>query len=166
MLRRTELSKGIFGENLTISGLDEANLHIGDQLTIGECVLEITQPRVPCHKLSIAVGNKDMPRLFIEHFATGIYMRVIKEGLIESGNQVVVTKQAPSKVSIKSLFRASFDKTTRKASLSLQKHCLFQSFHLNGGKKYTLLNRLNCEAVIWSIKIIQFVSGNPSIFKA
>jgi len=79
VLRQTKLSRGIFGENLTISGLDEANLHIGEQLSIGECVLEITQPRVPCHKLGIAVGNKDIPRLFIEHFATGIYMRVIKE---------------------------------------------------------------------------------------
>ncbi len=135
VLRRTELSKGIFGENLTISGLEEANLHIGDQLTIGECVLEITQPRVPCHKLGIAVSNKDMPRLFIEHFATGIYMRVIKEGFIESGNPVVVTKQSPSKVSINSFFRASFDKNYQESKSVITKALLIPELSLEWRQK-------------------------------
>ena len=138
VLRQTDLSRGIFGENLTISGLDEANLHIGDQLSIGECVLEITQPRVPCHKLGIAVGNKDMPRLFIEHFATGIYMRVIKEGFIESGNEVIVTKQSPSKVSVKSLFKASFDKNYQESKSVIAKALLIPELSPEWRKKILL----------------------------
>jgi len=110
ILKKEPLNKGIFGENLTISGFDEGSLHIGDQLRIGKCLLEITQPRVPCHKLGLAVGNKNMPRLFIEHFATGIYMRVLKEGFIEAGDEPIVSYQNPFKVSVKSLFRAVYDK--------------------------------------------------------
>jgi len=110
ILKKEPLNKGIFGENLTISGFDEGSLHIGDQLRIGKCLLEITQPRVPCHKLGLAVGNKNMPRLFIEHFATGIYMRVLKEGFIEAGDELIVSYQNPFKVSVKSLFRAVYDK--------------------------------------------------------
>jgi len=110
ILKKEPLNKGIFGENLTISGFDEGSLHIGDQLKIGKCLLEITQPRVPCHKLGLAVGNKNMPRLFIEHFATGIYMRVLKEGFIEAGDEPIVSYQNPFKVSVKSLFRAVYDK--------------------------------------------------------
>ncbi len=110
VLQNPELKPGIFGENLTISGFDESTLHIGDQLGIGECILEITQPRVPCFKLGIAVGNKNMPRLFIENFATGAYLRVLQEGNIETDNKVELIKEGKFKVSVKSLFRAYFDK--------------------------------------------------------
>ncbi|MEE9337585.1 MAG: MOSC domain-containing protein [Methylococcaceae bacterium] len=110
VLQNSELKPGVFGENLTISGLDESSLHIGDQLSVGQCILEITQPRVPCFKLGIAVKNKNMPRLFIENFATGVYLRVLQEGLIEAGNKVELIKEGKFKVSVKSLFRAYFDK--------------------------------------------------------
>ncbi len=110
VLQNSELKPGIFGENLTISGFDESTLHIGDQLGIGQCILEITQPRVPCFKLGIAVGNKKMPRLFIENFATGAYLRVIQEGAIETGSKVELIKEGKFKVSVNSLFRAYFDK--------------------------------------------------------
>jgi MOSC domain-containing protein YiiM len=110
LLQNSKLKPGIFGENLSISGFDESSLHIGDQLSIGQCVLEITQPRVPCFKLGIAVENKKMPRLFIENFATGVYLRVLQEGTIETGNKVELIKEGKFKVSVKSLFRAYFDK--------------------------------------------------------
>ncbi len=110
VLQNSGLKPGIFGENLTISGLDESSLHIGDQLSVGQCILEITQPRVPCFKLGVAVKNKNMPRLFIENFATGVYLRVLQEGLIEAGNKVELIKEGKFKVSVKSLFRAYFDK--------------------------------------------------------
>ncbi len=110
VLQNPELKPGIFGENLTISGFDESTLHIGDQFSIGQCILEITQPRVPCFKLGVAVDNKKMPRLFIEHFATGAYLRVLREGLIDTGNKVELIKEGVFKVSVKSLFRAYFDK--------------------------------------------------------
>ncbi len=110
VLQNTQLTAGIFGENLTISGFDESILHIGDQISIGQCLLEVSQPRIPCFKLGIALKNKDMPRLFIDHFATGIYLRVLQEGLIEKGNKVEVIKEGPLKLSVQSVFRAYFDK--------------------------------------------------------
>lgn len=121
VLNRHEIKPGTFGENLTVSGLDETDINIGDQVTIGQCILEVTQPRVPCYKLGLAVGNNKMPRLFIEHFATGVYFRVLQEGPIEVGNAVVVSKQNAFKLSVKSLFRAYFDKNYKDANALLEK---------------------------------------------
>ena len=65
-LGRSSLPYGQFGENLTIAGLDEASLCVGDRLAIGNAVFSITQPRVPCFKLGIRMGDKQMPRMFAE----------------------------------------------------------------------------------------------------
>jgi MOSC domain-containing protein YiiM len=111
VLKNPNLKNGAFGENLTISGLDEAHLFIGDQFSIGECVLEISQPRVPCFKLGIALNNTKAPKLFTKSFNTGIYFRVIKEGAITAGDQVIKIYSVPNSVSIRSLFRAYFDKS-------------------------------------------------------
>ena len=105
------LPLGTFGENLTISNFEESNLHIGDHLSIGSCLLEVSQPRVPCFKLGIAVNNKKMPKLFMKNFETGVYLRVINEGEVEAGDDVVVAYKDPSQISIKRLFQAYYDKT-------------------------------------------------------
>lgn len=111
VLNSPDLAPGTFGENLTISKLYESELHIGDQLSIGSCLLEVSQPRVPCFKLGIAVNSKTMPKLFTQNFETGVYFRVLQEGAITAGDLVSVTKRDPSKISIKVLFQAYFDKT-------------------------------------------------------
>lgn len=113
VLNSPDLAPGTFGENLTISKLDESELHIGDQLSIGSCLLEVSQPRVPCFKLGIAVSSKTMPKLFTQNFETGVYLRVLQEGAITAGDLVSITKRDPSKISIKVLFQAYFDKTFR-----------------------------------------------------
>jgi MOSC domain-containing protein YiiM len=105
------LSYGQFGENLTISGLDESLLSIGDQLQVGDSVLEITQPRVPCFKLGIAFGLEAMPRLFVENAATGIYFRVIETGAVVAGDKVKLKTAHPTQLRVQQLFRAYFDKT-------------------------------------------------------
>lgn len=105
------LSFGQFGENLTIEGLDERRLAIGDRLQVGETVLEITQPRVPCFKLGLAFQREDMPRLFVAHAATGIYFRVIKTGTVTAGDSVSVLAAHPQQLTVQRLFRAYFDKT-------------------------------------------------------
>lgn len=137
-LQNSELKPGIFGENLTISGFDESTLHIGDQLSIGECILEITQPRVPCYKLGIAVGNKDMPRLFIENLATGAYLRVLQKGFIETGSQVNLVKEGLHQVSIKSLFSAFFDKNYLASSDIMERALLIPELSLEWRKKLTV----------------------------
>jgi MOSC domain-containing protein YiiM len=110
-LDQPEFPYGKFGENLTIDGLDESTLCIGDQLQVGESVLEITQPRVPCFKLGLAFNRDDMPRLFVEHAATGIYFRVIETGSVASGDPVRLKQPHPAKLSVQRLFKAYFDKS-------------------------------------------------------
>lgn len=109
VLARAELHYGQFGENLTISRLDEASLCIGDQIQIGGCILEATQPRVPCFKLGIALGLETMPIQFIQHGHTGIYFKVLKMGSITTGDNVIRVYQHPHQLAVKTLFLAYFD---------------------------------------------------------
>lgn len=108
-LDKPELSYGQFGENLSITDLDESKLCIGDQLQIGDCILEITQPRVPCFKLGIAMGLRTMPKLFIQHAGTGIYFRIIQAGPINTGQKVERIVEHPDQLSVQTLFKAYFD---------------------------------------------------------
>ncbi len=137
-LQNPQLTSGIFGENLTISGFNETRLHIGDQIQIGDCLLEVSQPRIPCFKLGIALNNKDMPRLFIEHFATGIYLRVLQEGLIEKGNKVKVIKEGQFKLNVDSVFRAYYDKDCTDAISIMEKALLIPELAPEWRKKLSL----------------------------
>ncbi len=138
VLQNTKLKPGAFGENLTISGFDESVLHIGDQLSIGQSILEITQPRVPCFKLGLAVGNQNMPRLFIENFATGAYLRVIQEGVVETGSKVERVKEGQFKVNIKSLFRAYFDKNYPASRSIMERALLIPALSCEWRKKLSI----------------------------
>jgi len=105
-----KLTSGAFGENLTISSLDESDINIGDRFGIGECILEVSQPRMPCYKLGIALNNSKAPKRFTKSYRTGVYFRVIKEGVIEAGNEFERISKRSNSVSVKTLFRALFDK--------------------------------------------------------
>jgi MOSC domain-containing protein YiiM len=109
-LARPDLHFGQFGENLTISELNEATLCIGDQLQINNCILEITQPRVPCFKLGIALNDNSMPKRFVQHAATGIYFKVLQTGTLQAGDKVEHIFHHPEKLPVKTLFQAYFDK--------------------------------------------------------
>jgi MOSC domain-containing protein YiiM len=105
-LDRSDLGYGTFGENLTIAGLDEATLCVGDQLAIGDTLFSITQPRVPCFKLGIRLGDPNVPRQFAESLRTGVYLRVLREGSVTAGDAVQVVSREPRRLSIRSLFDA------------------------------------------------------------
>ena len=108
-LNKPNLHFGQFGENLTISNLDESKICIGDQLQVGDCILEVTQPRVPCFKLGIAFALTTMPKLFIHHGHTGIYFKVLQTGSVKTGTTVERIYQHPKKLTVKTLFKAYFD---------------------------------------------------------
>lgn len=76
---------GMFGENLTITGLDETKVCIGDQYQINDVVLEVTQPRQPCWKLGRRWDLKELPKLVIKTARCGWYLRVLQTGKIEPG---------------------------------------------------------------------------------
>ena len=80
------LPYGMFGENFTTEGLDEESVHIGDQFRIGEAVVEVTQPRMPCYKLGIRFARPDMPKRFHVSGRCGFYLAVLREGEVGAGD--------------------------------------------------------------------------------
>ncbi len=87
-LGRDDFSPGQFGETLTIEGVLEDDIAIGDRLRIGGALLEVSQPRTPCFKLGIKMGIEGFPRQFQESGRVGFYLRVIEEGPLCAGDAI------------------------------------------------------------------------------
>lgn len=79
---------GAFGENLTISGLTEDDVHIGDRFRIGTAEFMVTQPRMPCYKLGIRFNRPDIVKRFLKSGRTGFYFSIVREGEIATGDAV------------------------------------------------------------------------------
>ncbi|HKE37893.1 MAG TPA: MOSC domain-containing protein [Candidatus Baltobacteraceae bacterium] len=77
---------GLFGENLTTSGIDLGSLLIGERLRIGNVVLEASEPRLPCYKLGFAMNDPRFPKLFAAELRLGSYFRIIEPGEIGAGD--------------------------------------------------------------------------------
>lgn len=90
-LGRDDLSHGQFGETLTIEGLLEEDVAIGDRLRIGGALVEVSQPRTPCFKLGIKMGVEGFPRRFQDSGRVGFYLRVIEEGPVCAGDAIEST---------------------------------------------------------------------------
>lgn len=92
-----DLPWGSFGENLTVEGLAEDRVRIGDEITIGSAVFVVTQPRMPCFKLGIRFGRMDMVKRFLQSGRSGFYLSVSREGELGSGDLIALTpSQAPA----------------------------------------------------------------------
>jgi len=87
-LGRADMPWGMFGENLTIDGLDEAHVRIGDRFAVGTAEFEVSQPRMPCSKLGLRFGRADMVKLFLRSGRLGCYFRVLREGVVRAGETV------------------------------------------------------------------------------
>ena len=87
-LPEADLGFGAFGENLTVRGLSEAAVCIGDRYRIGTGELVVTQPRMPCYKLAVRFDRADMVRRFLRSGRTGFYLAVDREGTIVSGDAI------------------------------------------------------------------------------
>jgi MOSC domain-containing protein YiiM len=95
-----ELPWGSFGENLTTEGLLEANVHLGDRFQIGTAEVVVTQPRLPCFKLNLKFQRDDMAKRFLASRRTGFYFRVLREGEIGAGDEIVRVHEDENHVSI------------------------------------------------------------------
>jgi ferredoxin-NADP reductase/MOSC domain-containing protein YiiM len=87
-LGRSDFELGQFGENLTVEGLADSDVCIGDRYRIGGAVFEVTQPRVTCYRLGIRMGHAQMPALVVAHRRPGFYFRVLEEGEIGAGDPI------------------------------------------------------------------------------
>ena len=101
-----ELPHGTFGENLTISGLLEPDLHVGDVLSVGDAVLQVSQPRFPCYKLGIKIGDQRFVQRFQLSGRSGFYCRVLEEGLIEAGQPISLLERDLSQPTIADIVAA------------------------------------------------------------
>ena len=105
-----ELPWGMFGENLTIEGLHEADVNIGDTYQIGEVVIQATQPRQPCYKLGFRFGTQEIVRQFVDSGFAGVYVRVLKKGNVKSGDEIVLVEKKDS-LSIQKVYELLYTDT-------------------------------------------------------
>ena len=102
-LQRQDFQYGQFGENLTIDGLPDAEVCIGDRYRIGAALLEVTQPRVTCYRVGIRMNNPQMPALLVAHKRPGFYCRVLEEGEIGAGDEIIKVAAGPESVTVAEL---------------------------------------------------------------
>ncbi len=92
-LDRPDLPHGAFGENLTVSGMTEDTVCIGDVFEIGGAVVQVSQPRVPCFKLAYRWRTKDLTARVRDSRRPGWYLRVLREGRLQAGSPVVLVER-------------------------------------------------------------------------
>tara|TARA_R110002050_G_scaffold74772_3_gene160083 strand:+ start:5531 stop:6175 length:645 start_codon:yes stop_codon:yes gene_type:complete len=101
---------GMFGENITVNGLDETKLCIGDIYRVGEALIQITQPREPCFKLGVKFGNQNVLKQFIEYGFSGTYVRVLESGFVKTGDTFKLVEQAKNSLTTWQFFNLLFSK--------------------------------------------------------
>lgn len=95
-----KLGPGAFGENLSIAGGAEEDFCIGDTFVIGEAIVQLSQPRQPCFKLSVRYGVPELPEKVQETGYSGFYFRVVREGLITAGDRVELLERHPAGMTV------------------------------------------------------------------
>jgi MOSC domain-containing protein YiiM len=105
-----EVGPGTFGENLTISDLESAALHIGDRFRIGSVVLEVTSPRIPCVTIAARMQDPQFVKKFRYAEKPGVYCRVIVPGIVRAGDSVELIQYPGELVSVIELFRGFYEK--------------------------------------------------------
>ena len=99
-LGRDDFTHGQFGENFTVEGLADDEVCIGDRYRIGEALFEVTQPRVTCYRVGIRMGEPAMPSLLVAHHRPGFYLRVLEEGSVEAGEEIVKVADGPERLTV------------------------------------------------------------------
>ena len=113
---------GMFGENLTIQGLDESQLRIGSTYRLGTALVQISQPREPCYKLGIRFGDQEILKQFIDHGRPGTYIRVLEPGTVSKGDSMELVTASESPLTIAQFYELLFAKEK-------DQHVLQQALH-------------------------------------
>ena len=99
-LGRNDFVFGQFGENFTVDGLSDEEVCIGDQYRIGTALFEVTQPRVTCYRVGIRMNEPQMAALLVSHRKPGFYFRVLQEGEVEAGDEIVKVADGPERMAV------------------------------------------------------------------
>jgi ferredoxin-NADP reductase/MOSC domain-containing protein YiiM len=95
-----EFGYGQFGENFTVDGLGDGEVCIGDRYRIGAALFEVTQPRVTCYRVGLRTDEPRMAALLVSHGRPGFYLRVLEEGLVGAGDEIVKIADGPERMSV------------------------------------------------------------------
>src|SRR5580658_6668370 len=99
-LKRSDFTFGQFGENFTVEGLADSEVCIGDRYRIGGALFEVTQPRVTCYRVGIRMDEPRMAALLVAHQRPGFYFRVLEEGEVGAGDEIVRVASGPERMSV------------------------------------------------------------------
>jgi ferredoxin-NADP reductase/MOSC domain-containing protein YiiM/ferredoxin len=99
-LVRNDFTFGQFGENFTVEGLPDDEVCIGDRYRIGDAIFEVTQPRVTCYRVGIRMNEPRMPALLVAHHRPGFYFRVLQEGEVGAGDDIIKIADGPERMSV------------------------------------------------------------------
>lgn len=103
-----ELPWGVFGENLTMAGVSDSSVYIGDRYRIGSSEVVVTQPRLPCYKLGIRFGRESFVKQFLKSGRTGFYLAVARPGELAAGDAVTLLARETHGVSVSDVVRLFF----------------------------------------------------------
>ena len=97
---------GMFGENLTISNLEETEIHVGNIYKLGETILEVTKPREPCMKLGLRFGTQKILKQFWNETKSGIYFKILKTGNVEIGDELTLNYNSETSPTISEVYKS------------------------------------------------------------
>ena len=99
-LGRNDFVYGQFGENFTVEGLGDDEVCIGDRYQIGSAIFEVTQPRVTCYRVGIRMNDPRIPALLVSHHRPGFYFRVLEEGEVQAGDEIIKLSSGPEQMTV------------------------------------------------------------------
>lgn len=134
---------GAFGENLSTSGVVEADVAVGDRFRVGSALVEISQGRQPCFRLNLRFGVADMARRVQRSGRTGWYYRVIEEGVVTPGDRLALVERISPEWTVERLWRIFYVDTLDRESLS----AIAALTHLPERWRTTALDRLRRNAI-------------------
>ena len=102
---------GMFGENLTVNGLDESKIRIGNVYRLGSALVQVTQPREPCYKLGVKFGTQDILREFIDHGFPGTYVKILEHGEVKVGDRLQLVEESKNPLTIQQFYQLLYSKT-------------------------------------------------------
>ena len=112
-----EWTFGMLGENLTVKGLDEQQLFIGDIYKLGNALVQITQPREPCFKFAYKFGSNAVLQQFINHGFSGTYVKVLEEGDVNIDDTFQLVEHQPNGITVFQLFELLYAENKNKAHI-------------------------------------------------
>ncbi|QLG44210.1 MOSC domain-containing protein [Costertonia aggregata] len=110
---------GMFGENLTVEGLNESVIRIGDIYKVGTALVQISQPREPCYKLGVRFKNQSVLKQFIHHGHPGTYVRVLNTGKVRAGDTLELIEQSQNTLTVQQFYNLLYDKKKDTSALRL-----------------------------------------------